>query len=203
MEKKRAYAPSVDRNKGPIYEILKQYIDGEKRLLEIGSGTGQHAVFMGEKFKKLHWICSDVAANHLNIKSFLKEAKLSNVHGPEKLKVGVDDFPKGSFDYVFTANTMHIMSWKESKTLIKLMGRRLRKSCQVFIYGPFKYDGDFTSPSNEEFDSWLKERDSKSGIRSFEDVNSNMEAAGFKLLADHAMPANNQLLVYERLEFQR
>ena len=94
------------------------------------------------------------------------------------------------------------MSWKEDKTLFKLLGKRLREGSLVFFYGPFNYDGKFTSPSNEEFEKWLKERNPKSGIRAFEDVESSMQKFGFKLLKDHEMPANNRLLVFERLSFK-
>jgi predicted O-methyltransferase YrrM len=199
--KKLGY-PSTERNKGPILEILKTYIAGVGRLLEIGSGNGQHAIYFGEYFKNIEWVTSDVEANHEEIREWLLEANLKNVYGPVALRVGTDDFPKGIFDFVFTANTLHIMSWKENKALYKLLGKRLREGAVVFFYGPFNYQGKFTSKSNEEFDKWLKDRDIKSGIRNFEDVMQNMEKAGFKLLQDHEMPANNRLLVFERLAFQ-
>ena len=200
MKKQRS--PSTERNKYPILEILKMYIPGGGRLLEIGSGTGQHAIFFSEHFKNIEWVTSDVKTNHKGIVEWLKEAKLKNVHGPEVLKVGSDDFPKGVFNFVFTANTLHIMSWKENKALFKLLGKRLRECALVFFYGPFNNEGKFTSPSNEEFDKWLKNKDIKSGIRNFEDVMQGMEKAGFKLLKNHEMPANNRLLVFERLAFK-
>lgn len=192
-------SPSVERNREPILSVLQEYGNLEGRLLEIGSGTGEHAIFFGEKFPKLHWVTSDIPENHGGIKTWLQEVKLPNVHGPEKLVIGVDDFPKGSFDYVFTANTLHIMSWKEDKSLFKLLGKRLREGSVVFFYGPFNYDGRYTSDSNEKFDGWLKSRNEKSGIRNFEDVLASMEKFGFKLLKDHEMPANNRILVFERL----
>lgn len=194
-------SPSVARNKDPILNILKKYIDTAGRLLEIGSGTGEHAIYFAKHLPKVQWVTSDVKPNHVNIKVWLKDAKLGNVHGPEVLKIGKDDFPKGKFDYVFTANTLHIMSWKEDKSLFKLLGKRLREGAKVLIYGPFNYDGKFTSDSNEEFDGWLKDRDPKSGIRNFEDVHQSLEKFGFELVCDHEMPANNRLLVFERLKF--
>jgi cyclopropane fatty-acyl-phospholipid synthase-like methyltransferase len=199
----KVFSPSVERNKKPILDVLKEYIRDGGRLLEIGSGTGEHALYLGNYFKQLHWITSDVKQNHPHIKENLKGAKLANVHGPELLRVGKDDFPKGGFNYVFSANTLHIMSWKEDKSFFKLLGKRLREGALVFFYGPFNYDGKFTSPSNEKFNQWLKDNDDKSGVRNFEDVLQNMNKAGFKILKDHEMPANNRMLVFERLEFTK
>ena len=195
----RPYSPAVDRNKGPIFEVLKEYLMDGNNLLEIGSGTGQHAVFFAEKFPGLTWVTTDVRENLAGIKEWINEANLINVKGPEELKIGTDDFPKKPFDYVFTANTLHIMSWKEGKTLFKLLGKRLREGSLTFFYGPFNKEGKYTSQGNEEFDRSLKERDPRSGIRNFEDVVNAMESFGFKLLKDHEMPSNNRLLVFEKI----
>lgn len=197
----RPTSPSVLRNREPILEILSKYFIDNKRLLEIGSGTGEHATFFAKKFPTLSWVTSDVRENEMTLVSHVRSEKVKNVHGPEILKVGEDDLPKGVFDYVFSANTLHIMSWKEDKALFKLLGKRLREGSLVIFYGPFNYGGEYTSYSNESFDQWLKDRDVKSGIRNFEDVEGCMKKAGFKLLADHEMPANNRTLVFERLPF--
>lgn len=198
-------ALSCERNQSAILNVLEQYItDNHKRLLEFGSGTGQHAVFFGQKFPKLHWVTSDLKRNHSIIKEWLKDSKLSNVHGPELLEIGKNDFPgKAPFDLAFTANTLHIMSWKTNKTLFKLLGKRLREGSLVFFYGPFNYNREFTSESNKAFDLHLKEVNSLSGIRDFEGVLLNMQKSGFKLLKDHEMPANNRTLVFERLAFNK
>lgn len=194
---------SALRNRGPIFEVIKEYISPDTRLLEIGSGDATHALYMASELDKLNWVTSEQKENIPALKEILKEAKVKNVHGPETLKVGVDDFPKGSFDYVFTANTFHIMSWKEAKGCMKLLGKRLREGALVFIYGPFNYGGTFTSESNKDFDQMLKSRAAHMGIRHFEDVEKVMIKVGFKLLADHSMPANNHLLVFERLPFTK
>jgi cyclopropane fatty-acyl-phospholipid synthase-like methyltransferase len=198
---KKQTSPAIERNKGPILEVLKQYLT-EGRLLEIGSGNGQHAIHFAKHFTKIEWVTSDLKSKHKAIKDWLKDSGLKNISGPETLMIGQDDFPKGVFRYVFTANTLHIMSWKENKTLFKLLGKRLREGSQAFFYGPFNYDGTFTSPSNKAFDEDLKARDINSGIRNFEDVLKQMQKAGFKLLKDHEMPANNRLLTFERLAFE-
>lgn len=201
MEK--AYSPSVARNRQPILDVISQYIGKDDRVLEIGSGTGEHAVYFAGQLKETHWIASDRKENHPTIKAWLKEAKLKNLHGPEALCVGVDDFPgKKPFTHVFSANTLHIMSWKECKSLFKLCGKRLREGSLVLFYGPFNYEGKFTSESNELFNQSLKSRDEKSGIRDFEDIQKSMTKAGFKLLKDQEMPANNRLLIFERLSHQ-
>ena len=200
MEK--PYSAACDNNKGPILEVLKQYITPENRkLLEIGTGTGQHAVFMAREFPHIDWITSDRAQNHEGIKQWLTEARVNNLKGPIQFAIGKDEFPRNSFDLVFNSNTFHSMSWKECKTLMKMLGNRLREGAQVFIYGPFNYNGTFTSESNRDFDGLLKARDPQSGIRSFEDVDANMKKNGFAFCKDHEMPANNRLLVYTRLEF--
>ena len=197
----KEYSPSVDRNKDFIFDVLNMYLTSTGKLLEVGSGTGQHAVYFAKKFPKIKWVTSDVKANHSSIKAWLNECELKNISGPEKLMIGVDDFPRAKFDFVFTANTLHIMSWKECKALFKLLGKRLREDSLFIVYGPFNYNGKFTSESNANFDVWLKERNELSGVRNFEDVCRNMDKAGFELVNDHEMPANNRILVFRRLAF--
>ena len=194
---------SSDRNKEPIAKILQLYLSGKGRLLEIGSGDGTHALHIAPLHLDTQWVTSEKQEQLELLQDILKAAQQKNVHGPEKLEIGSDDFPKGQFDYVFTANTLHIMSWKEVKTLIKLLGKRLREGSLVFFYGPFNYGGTFTAESNREFDQWLKSQAPHRGIRNFEDILAQMEKVGFKLLQDHEMPVNNHLLVFERLPFSK
>jgi cyclopropane fatty-acyl-phospholipid synthase-like methyltransferase len=202
MEK--PYSEACDRNKEPILQVLKEVIKpDDRRLLEIGSGTGQHAVHMAPHFPFLEWYPSEVPQNISGMKLWLKESKISNIQEPTKLEIGKHEFPKLKFDIIFTANTFHIMDWKECKTLMKMMGHRLREGSRVIIYGPFKYGGEFTSESNLQFDHQLKARNPSSGIRSFEDVDNAMVRNGFELIDDHEMPANNRTLVYRRLKFQK
>jgi cyclopropane fatty-acyl-phospholipid synthase-like methyltransferase len=191
-----------DRNQAPIFDILKDLVsEGDRNIFEIGSGSGQHAIYMAPKLPGLTWITSDVTQQHKMIKDNLEAAKIPNIRGPFQFEVGKDEFPRIPFDLVFTANTFHIMSWKNCKTLMKKLGSRMREGTQVIIYGPFNYNGKFTSESNEQFDQWLKERNPESGIRAFEDVNNNMTKNGFVLYKDFEMPANNRTLVFTRLNF--
>lgn len=195
---------AFDRNKDPILAVLKEVLNGESlRVLEVGSGTGLHAAYFAGHFKNSIWTTSDKFIQHTAITHNLKAAKLTNVRGPLKFEIGKDDFPRYSYDVVFTANTFHIMEWKQCKSLMKMLGARLREGSQVIIYGPFNYEGKFTSESNAEFDRELKEKNPGMGIRSFEDVHKNMIKNGFSLYKDYEMPANNRLLVYTRLVFMQ
>lgn len=196
MEK--PFSEACERNKDVILHVLREVIlPTDERLLEVGAGTGQHAEYLSAQFPRLEWYPTDKNIIHL------KDLKGSRMlQKPQRLDVSKDDFPRLRFDLVFTANTFHIMSWKECKSFIKLLGHRLRENARVVIYGPFKYNGEFTSPSNAEFDASLKARDPQSGIRAFEDVNSNMMKQGFSLIEDYEMPANNRCLVYVRLKFE-
>lgn len=193
---------AVDRNKDPILAVLKEiFNDDSLRVFEIGSGSGEHAVHFARNFKKVVWTTSDVFINHHFIIKELSQAKLPNLRGPLKLEIGIDEFPRYTYDVVFTANTFHIMSWKKCKNLMKMLGSRLREGAQVIIYGPFNYEGKFTSESNAQFDLMLKEKNPESGIRDFLDVKNNMEKNGFTLYKDYEMPANNRMLVFTRLVY--
>jgi len=191
-----------DRNKDPILKVLKEVLTiDNKRILEIGSGPAEHAVYFAKNLKEIIWTTTDVLSEHGRIKAALEMAKLPNLRGPLAFEIGKDDFPKYNYDIVFTANTFHIMSWKQCKNLMKILGNRLREGSQVIIYGPFNYEGNFTSESNAQFDQSLKAQDPAAGIRSFEDINKNMKKNGFELFKDYEMPANNRMLVFTRLVF--
>ena len=197
----KPFSESCERNSAPILEVLKEVITTkDQRLLEIGAGTGQHAVYFAPEFPWLEWYPTDKSENIAGMSLWFSEAKIPNIQKPVRLDVTTDDFPKVKFDVVFTANTFHIMSWKECKSCMKLLGNRLREDSRAIIYGPFRYDGEHTSESNEKFDAWLKERNPQSGVRNFEDVLRAMESNGFVLEDDFPMPANNRILVFRRLK---
>lgn len=199
MEK--PFSSACERNRIHILKVMKDVITtNDRKLLEIGSGTGQHAVYLAPHFPHMIWVTSDVKANHGGIRMWLDESGAPNIIGPGEFQVGVHDFPNGDFDIVFTANTFHIMSWGECQTLMDMLGKNLHGESKVLIYGPFNYDGKFTSPSNAEFDQSLKSRDERMGIRNFEEVVACMNKNGFSLLKDNEMPANNRLLVFNKAE---
>ena len=196
----KPFAPACERNKDAILSVLKEIIDeSNRKLFEIGSGTGQHAAYFAKHFPHLEWVTSDVAENHLGISLWLAEAKLANLRGPYLFDVDRTDISKNVYDLVFAANILHILSWKQDKTLFKKLGRGLSDGAQVLFYGPFNYAGNFTSASNQAFDEQLKQNDPKRGIRNFEEVVSNMRKNGFELTQDFEMPANNRLLQFLKL----
>lgn len=194
----KPFAESCEQNKWPILDVLRVEFAQATRVLEIGSGTGQHAVFFARQLPHLLWQTSDVAEAHAGICEWLAEAELPNLRSPLPLDVLHDPWPAPEFDAVFSANTVHIMGWPAVAAMIAGVGSVLSAGGRFCLYGPFNYGGQFTSDSNARFDEWLKARDPRSGVRNFEDLNELAGDAGLELLRDHAMPANNRILVWTR-----
>ena len=194
----KPYSPSCDRNREPILEVLRGCFSDRKQVLEVGSGTGQHAVFFAAAMPWLTWQAADMAENLPSIRMWLDEAALPNLLPPVEL-AATGPWPKGRYDAVFSANTLHIMGWADVVKLFAGLDGVMAKDAVLAVYGPFNYGGKFTSDSNAQFDVWLKQRSSASGIRDFEAVNALAESIGLKLIADHAMPANNRTLVWKRV----
>ena len=193
----KPHAPSCDRNQGPILEVLRDCFSDRKQVLEVGSGTGQHAVFFAAAMPWLTWQTADMAESLPGIRMWLDEARLPNLPPPLELEAG-GPWPKGPYDAVFSSNTLHIMGWPEVQKLFAALDAVMGPDAVLAVYGPFNYEGRFTSESNAQFDVWLKQRSAASGIRDFEAVNALAESIGLRLLADHAMPANNRTLVWRR-----
>lgn len=197
-------APSCERNRGPILEVLRTHLAGARHVLEIGSGTGQHAVHFAAAMPWLQWQCSDRAEHLPGIRAWLAEAGLPNTPAPVEFDVAHGSWPSLEFDAVFTANTLHIMGWEEVEALFIGLGERLAfapvaaNSFVFAAYGPFNYGGNFTSDSNRAFDASLRARDPRMGIRDFEAVEALARGAGLSLVDDVAMPANNRCLVWQR-----
>lgn len=197
----KPFSAAAERNRVYILKVMKEVItSSDRKLLEVGSGTGQHSVYLAPHFPHMIWVTSDVKENHPGIKMWLDESGAPNIIGPGVFQVGVNDFPNGDFDVVFSANTFHIMKWEECKILMDLLGRNLHAGAKCFFYGPFNYKGSFTSESNREFDKSLKASAPHMGIKNFEDVELCMAKNGFSLLKDYDMPANNRLLVFIKSE---
>lgn len=195
----KPFSPASERNREPILEVLKPHFSDRRRVLEIGSGTGQHAIHFAAAMPHLRWQCSDRAAYLPGIRQWLGEESLANT--PEPLLLDANDdwsLLKQRFDAVFTANTLHIMSWPEVERFFAQLPLVLETDAKLAIYGPFNYGGRFTSTSNADFDAGLKAEKPWRGIRDFEAVNALAEASGFRLEHDHVMPANNRCLLWQR-----
>jgi cyclopropane fatty-acyl-phospholipid synthase-like methyltransferase len=193
----KPFAPACERNRDPILAVLRRQFADRRRVLEIGSGTGQHAVYFAAALPWLTWQCSDVAENLPGIRLWLEDAGLPNTPPPLALDVH-GTWPACSPDAVFSANTLHIMGWGEVEAFFAGIGRVLGDDGTLVVYGPFNYGGDYTSASNREFDAWLRARDPRSGIRDFEAVDALAQRIGLQRVEDAAMPANNRCLVWRR-----
>ncbi len=194
----KPYAKSCDINREPILEVLRDLFSDRKQVLEIASGTGQHAVYFGRALPHLIWQTSELEQNHAGIQMWLDEAQLPNVCSPVCIDANDAHWPVASVDAIFNANTVHIMSSPEVELLFEGFGRVLVVGGILCLYGPFNYDGKFTSESNAHFDVWLKSRDPKSGVRDFETLNALAEKQNMVLLNDIEMPSNNRMLVWQR-----
>ena len=195
------FSQACENNKQYILEVIQRHLDGGDRVLEIGSGTGQHGAYFTLAMPGVHWQCTDIAENLPTLRPRIDAAQLANLPAPFSLNV---DQPRwhesgtSGFDAVFSANSLHIMGAGSVENFFKGIAVNNTGTRLLMVYGPFKYRGEFTTESNARFDLWLKERDPASGIRDFEWIDELASNAGFNLLEDNAMPANNQLLVWSR-----
>lgn len=194
----RPFAPACERNRGPILEVLRTRLDDCRSVLEVGSGTGQHAVHFAAAMPWLSWQCADLPPRLPGIRQWLDEAGLANTPPPLPLDV-CGPWPPGPYDAVFSANVLHIVDWGGVEAFFAGVGRVLGGPGVLVVYGPFNEGGAYTSPSNREFDAWLKARDPRSGIRDVEAVQALAEQAGLRAVEDVAMPANNRCLVWRRV----
>lgn len=188
-------SPSCERNRGPLLAVLRPHFARCRRVLEVGSGTGQHAVHFAAAMPHLEWQATDLPENLPGVRAWLGEASLPNTPPPIELDVG-GAWPAGEYDAVFSANTLHIMSWERVRALFAALPGVLTDDAVVAVYGPFNYGGRYTSDSNAAFDRWLKEQGEHEGIRDFEAVDALARAAGLTLHQDCAMPANNRTLIW-------
>lgn len=194
----KPYSAACDENKEPILAVLRVVFAECRAVLEIGSGTGQHAAYFARHMPHLVWQPGDVAGNLASINAWRAEAHLANVLPPLQLDVNQEPWPAASADAVFSANTAHIMSWPEVQRMFAGVDEILERGGVFALYGPFNYGGRYTSESNARFDAWLKARDPLSGVRDAETLNDLAQAHGMTLLKDYEMPANNRTLVWRR-----
>jgi hypothetical protein len=194
----KRFADSCEENKHPILDVLRKEFSTLQTVLEIGSGTGQHAVFFAEQLPHLIWQPSDVIESHTSIVAWTAELQLDNVLPPIELDVAKHHWPEQVYEGIFSANTAHIMSWPEVVEMFIGINKALKQQGKFCLYGPFNYQGQFTSPSNAHFDQWLKTRDPLSGIRDFEALDALAKDNQLTLLNDYELPVNNRLLVCKK-----
>jgi len=208
MHPEKPFSQACENNKEPILGVLRQVFTTPATVLEIGSGTGQHAVHFATHLPHIYWQTSDhpnQCPNHYQLcQPWLNDARLPNIGNPIALNVSQEPWPVKAFNGVFSANTAHIMAWHEVEAMFAGVGKGLAGSAllgneergQFCLYGPFKYNGDFTSASNQSFDQHLRSHAAHMGIRNIEDLIELAQSHGMVLAQDHTMPANNQLLVW-------
>jgi len=194
----KPFSESCEQNKQPILAVLREALAEARTVLEIGSGTGQHAVFFARELPQVSWYTSDQLEYHPGITAWLEEAALANVHGPFELDTRQGEWPALQIDAVFSANTAHIMDWPAVQAMFAGVGRLLPPGGLFCLYGPFNYGGRYSSESNARFDAWLRQRDPASGVRDFDDLDALARAAGLELQRDYEMPANNRTLVWRK-----
>lgn len=194
----KPFSQACENNKIAILSLLSDIFRATKTVLEVGSGTGQHAIHFAANMPWLSWQTSDVLTNHQGISQWLNEYPNANLYHPIALDLN-HTWPIEKVDAIYTANTLHIVSWSLVQAFFSGVAKHLEQRGKLCIYGPFNYQGKYTSESNAGFDIWLKERDSESAIRDIEAIIALAQHAGLSLEDDHAMPANNRLLVFTKL----
>lgn len=192
-------SPASERNRQPILEVLREEFRDRSSVLEIGSGTGQHAVFFAAALPHLSWQTSDLPEQHDGIRAWLEHAGIENVKPPLVLDVETVDLPERRYDAVFSANTAHIMDIDAVRCMFALAGRVLPEDGVFCLYGPFRFEGRFSSPSNAGFDESLRRRDPSMGVRDLAGLDAFAAAAGLVRVRLYAMPANNHIAVWVKL----
>lgn len=193
----KQYSAACDQNKDPILKAIKPLLLNAKSVLEVGSGTGQHCVYFAKELPHLTWQASDQSMYLPSVSAWIDDAKLANT--PKELELNVDlDWPEDKYQAIYSANTVHIMSWEMVLNFFKGVGQVLDKGGVFILYGPFNYQGQYTSQSNANFDLLLKDNNPLSAIRDFEALNQLAQKVGLSLVNDFAMPANNRILCWEK-----
>jgi len=193
------FSEACERNKAPILAVLREVFADRTRVVEIGAGTGQHAVHFARHLPHLDWQPTDRSEALPGLAARIAAGGPPNLRPPLELDVLQSEWPPLDADAVYSANTLHVMGWPEVEAFFRGAGRLLASGGALAVYGPFRYRGTFTTQSNADFDRMLRERDAASGIRDFEAVDRLATQAGLEFQHDVTMPANNQLLVWHRV----
>lgn len=190
------FSQACENNKEPILAVLQRHFRNPGSVLEIAGGTGQHAVHFATHMPWLHWQSTDIPENLETLHPRIALAALPNLPAPLPFDVTQEQLDLPAVDYVFSANSLHIMPATAVEDFFRHLRTLLKADGALCVYGPFKYGGNFTTQSNAQFDQWLKARNLLSGIRDFETICALAEDAGMDFVEDNAMPANNQMLVF-------
>ncbi len=188
----KQFSPSCERNQAQILAVLRDVLPKVGTMLEIGSGTGQHAVYFAAHLPKLDWQPTDLPENFASIRAWAAEAALPNLRAPVVLDLLAPASPTIDAQAIVCINTIHIVAWRGVENLFAYAGRTLPEGGLLYAYGPYRYADRPLEPSNESFDQWLKARDPASGVRDFEAVDALARQNGMRLAGDLAMPANNR-----------
>jgi len=187
-----------ERNKEPILQVVAPVLSQTQRVLEIGSGTGTHALLFSARLPHLSWQPSDIGEYLPALRERLRREGGANLLPVVELDVRRHPWPVQEVDAIYSANTLHIMSWSSVHDFFKGVGQALARAGLLCVYGPFRYGERYTSDSNAKFDEFLKSRDPDSGLRDAHEVDRLAREQGLDLIADHPMPANNQLRIWQR-----
>lgn len=195
---KPPFSSAAERNSQPIFEQLMQRLPASCKLLEIGSGTGQHAVYFCQKLTGLIWQPTDRATNIPRLEMKVKTAGIDRILAPLQLDVMLDQWPKGPYDVAYSANTSHIMPWEAVQAMFKGLAGVLDAAACFYLYGPFNLDGEYTAESNRQFDQALRCGESSMGLRDIRDIEKLADSHQFSFKETIAMPANNFILVFKK-----
>ena len=194
----KPFSQACENNKLAISRTLEPYLKQGGSLLEIGSGTGQDGLYLSSIYPRLNWQTSDQPEYLAGINAWVREANRDNFIAPIELDVNDAVWTDKYVDFVFSSNTVHIMSPDEVSSMFRFVPSALKTEGLFFLYGPFNYNGEFTSESNAQFNDWLRAQAPHRAIRDFEAVDQLARENGLRLVEDHAMPANNRLLVWRK-----
>lgn len=200
MPARKPWSQACENNKDPILDVLREMFADVHHVLEIGSGTGQHAVHFAAEMQHLRWQPTDRPEHLPGIEAWRLDASLPNLLPALELDVTAPDWPISATEAVFSANTAHIMSWAMVEHFFAGVGRLLPPRAPFCLYGPFNVGGQYTSPSNADFDRWLQQQDPRQGIRDREALEALGARCGLTLESEHLLPANNRLLAWRRLD---
>ena len=192
------FSEACERNKGPILEVLRKVFSKTETVLEIGSGTGQHAVHFSKQLPHLVWQPTELGERVAMLKSRIDLEGPGNLLPAKELDVLRIDWGLEETDAIFIANVFHIAPIEVMHSCFKGTSKCLKRLGIFSVYGPFRFEGKFTSPSNAEFDYSLKTNNPEWGIRDFEQLCQVAEEGGLAFQHNYSMPANNQLLVFKK-----